>query len=101
MRSFNNTLPQLLAEFKGLKNNSIFLFLKRFELGYYKYKLNKNLLNFQLDQRKIINMYLSQMTSVNHEIGTMIKYNLIRLYLIKTFRGKAMALGKPSKGQRT
>ena len=31
----------------------------------------------------------------------MIKYNLIRLYLIKSFRGRCQALGKPSRGQRT
>ena len=54
-----------------------------------------------MDQRKIINMYLSQLTSINNTIFELIKYNLIRLYLIKTFRGRSHALGKPVHGQRT
>jgi len=46
-------------------------------------------------------MYLSQLTSINNDINELIRYNLIRLYLIKTFRGRAQSLGKPSRGQRT
>lgn len=46
-------------------------------------------------------MYLSQLTSINNTIFELIKYNLIRLYLIKTFRGRSHALGKPVHGQRT
>lgn len=77
--------------------------MKRFELGFTRFYPNKNynLALLSLDQRKIINMYLSQMTSVSNEIDTLMRYNLIRLYLTKTFRGRAQAIGKPSRGQRT
>jgi hypothetical protein len=48
-----------------------------------------------------MNIILSQMTSVNHQISEIHHFNLIRLYLIKSYRGKAQAMGKPSRGQRT
>lgn len=101
MRSFNATIDQLFGELNGLQFYSKFLFIKRFEFGYFKHKLNPNLNTLDIDERRVINMYLSQMSSVNHEIETLLRYNLIRLFLIKTFRGKAQALGKPSRGQRT
>jgi hypothetical protein len=48
-----------------------------------------------------LNILFSQITSVNHTVLDFTKSNLIRLYLIKTTRGRAHALGKPSRGQRT
>jgi ribosomal protein S13 len=54
-----------------------------------------------LEQRKIFNMYFSQFLSINNSIDELVKYNVIRLYLIKSFRGKSQSLGKPSRGQRT
>jgi ribosomal protein S13 len=53
------------------------------------------------DTRKLINLLLSQITSVNHQVSEIQYYNLIRLYLIKCRRGKSQALGQPSRGQRT
>jgi len=101
MRPFNVTIDELFKELNGLQFYSKLLFLKRFEFGYFKYKINPSLTSLNLDDRKVINMYLSQMTSVNHEIEDLLRYNLIRLYLIKSFRGRAQSLGKPSRGQRT
>lgn len=48
-----------------------------------------------------INSMFSQLTSVNNSVFELTRYNLLRLYLIKTTRGRAHALGKPSRGQRT
>ena len=75
--------------------------IKRFEFNVFIFKKNQLLNTLPLDQRKIINMYLSQIISINNNIFELIKYNLIRLYLIKTFRGRCHALGKPVRGQRT
>lgn len=88
---------------KGLSEKSILLFIKRFEIKYYFLKKNNhnNFLIFSLDQRKIINMFLAQLMNINSNIDELLRYNLIRLYLIKTFRGRCHALGKPSRGQRT
>jgi hypothetical protein len=51
--------------------------------------------------RKSINILLSQISSVNNQVSEIERFNLIRVYLIKSYRGKAQALGKPSRGQRT
>lgn len=101
MRSFNVSLDDLFFELNGLGSYAKYLFIKRFEFGPYKYKKNKILLFFPLNERKIINIYLSQMTGISNDVKELWKYNLIRIYLIKTFKGKAQAFGKPSRGQRT
>jgi len=41
------------------------------------------------------------MSSINYKISEVHYLNLVRLYLIKSHRGRAQALGKPSRGQRT
>ena len=48
-----------------------------------------------------LNILFSQLTSVNNSIFDLTRYNFLRLYLIKTTRGRAHALGKPSRGQRS
>lgn len=103
MRTFDFTINELFSEFKGLNNYAKYLFIKRFEFGRFRFSPNKdfNLISLPSEKRKIINMYLSQMSSVSHEISLLLRYNAIRLYLIKSFRGRAQALGKPSRGQRT
>jgi ribosomal protein S13 len=85
----------------GLSSKSKKDLVKRFELNFLFYNSEKTFTHISLDRRKIINMYLSQLSSINSNIFELIKYNLIRLYLIKTFRGRCHALGKPSRGQRT
>jgi len=75
--------------------------LKRFEL-HSLYNNSFSLFSEQdKDIQKLINILLSQITSVNNQISELNKYNLIRLYLIKSYRGRSQALGKPSRGQRT
>lgn len=82
---------------------SRFLFMKRFELQHLFLLKNKDKLlsSLSLNKRKFFNVYLSKIVSINHSIFEVQKYNFIRLYLIKTFRGRSHALGKPSRGQRT
>lgn len=101
VQSFNLTLKNFFSENSGLADKSKIKIIQRFEFNFLKYDLSKTFLILPLDQRKIINMYLSQLTSINNSIFELIKYNLIRLYLIKTFRGRSHALGKPVRGQRT
>jgi len=77
--------------------------MKRFGLQYFFLLKNKNKLlsSLSLNKRKFFNVYLSKIISINHSLFEVQKYNFIRLYLIKSFRGKCHALGKPSRGQRT
>ncbi len=101
VRNFNVTLKDFFTQNSGLAERSKVKIIKRFEFNFLKYNTTKTFLILSLDQRKIINMYFSQLTSINNTIFELIKYNLIRLYLIKTFRGRSHALGKPVHGQRT
>jgi len=101
VKNFNINLKTLFCDNLGLNFKSKQKFIQRFELNFYHINNQKLFSELPLNQRKIINMYLSQLTSINNNIFELIKYNMIRLYLIKTFRGRCYALGKPSRGQRT
>ena len=48
-----------------------------------------------------LNTLFSQIVSINSSVTELVKQNCLRLYLIKTTRGRSHALGKPSRGQRT
>ena len=48
-----------------------------------------------------LNHYYSQVSSVNNNLSDLSRLNIIRLYLIKCYRGRCHALGKPVNGQRT
>ena len=48
-----------------------------------------------------LNYYYSQVASVNETLNELKRFNIIRYYLVKSYRGKCHALGKPVHGQRT
>ena len=48
-----------------------------------------------------LNILFSQITNINSQESELHRFNFIRLYLIKSTRGRSHALGKPSRGQRT
>ena len=75
--------------------------LRRFELNLFFYKRRLEIPNVNNYLYKAFNIYFSQLTSVNNQIKELVRLSSIRLYLLKTTRGKAQALGKPSRGQRT
>jgi len=66
---------------------------KTFILDFKNY-YNKDLIN-------LLNRYYSQINSVNNRLLDLTKFNIVRLYLIKTYRGRCHVLGKPVNGQRT
>ncbi len=101
VKNFNISLKEFFVQNYGLSETSKKKFVQRFELNYFIFKKDQSFLTLPLNQRKIINMYLSRLTSINNSIFEIIKYNLIRKYLIKTFQGRCHALGKPVRGQRT
>jgi len=98
---FQSNLKSFCSEVGGIGISTKIQILKRFELNL----LYNNYLTlfsyYDKDLRKVINILLSQISSVNSQLYEINRFNLIRLYLIKTYRGKAQALGKPSRGQRT
>jgi len=98
---FSKPFIKLFGDTGGFGNFSRKNLIDRFELHYLKVNLflpiNKNEENLL----KSINIFLSQFSSVNNRISEIYRYSLIRLYLIKSVRGRSHALGKPSRGQRT
>lgn len=100
VKSFDTTLNDFFDDLPGSGLKAKSLFIKRFELDTFRDQ-RKSFTTLNLEYRKIINMYLSQVTSINNSVSELSRYNLIRLYLIKSRRGRAQALGKPSRGQRT
>lgn len=93
-KDFSYDMPGVSCTFK-------IAFYKRFEFNFF---INSKFSLFDVptaDYKKIYNIFFAQNISVNNEISELVRYNLIRLFLIKSFRGKCSALGKPSRGQRT
>jgi ribosomal protein S13 len=89
------------AEVGGFGHRTRVKFVKRFELTTLYHDHLGSLDALDEENREIMNKILSKMTSINHQIADVENFNLLRLYLIKSFRGKAQAIGKPSHGQRT
>ena len=98
---FNSPLPSLLKKLPGYSATTTRFLIRRFELYQLlnSLKFKSSLLHPQL--LKSVNIFFSNLTSVNNTPAELIKYNLIRLLLIKSTRGRSHALGKPSRGQRT
>ena len=75
--------------------------LKRFELNYPHKIPSVSINELHPTIPMSLNLMFSRLTTVNNSIFDINRYALLRLYLIKTTRGRSHALGKPSRGQRT
>jgi len=102
-QQFRITFFEFFYEKKGIGPLTKKLFSKRFELQYFfLYKHHDKQLNtFSIARRKSFNVFMSKLISINNSIFEIQKYNHIRLFLIRTHRGRCHAIGKPSRGQRT
>ena len=99
--SFQNNFRTFCSEVGGLGSITKTKLLRRFELNALYYNHSGSFQDIDKEVKKAINILLSQITSVNSQISEIHYFNLIRLYLIKSHRGKSQALGQPSRGQRT
>lgn len=90
-----------MADFGGFAQYSKLKIIKRFEFPFKYLYRNPSFATATKDFHRVLNIFFSQLGSVNNDYFEMKKYNLVRLYLIKSFRGRAQAIGKPSRGQRT
>ena len=102
----NQTFDELFAQTPGLGKQTKLKFKDRFELDFFsKYRKLENILDYQNSNKtslnKPINIIYSQINSVNNQRQDLHRLNIIRLYLIKSYRGRCHALGKPVRGQRT
>ena len=98
---YDVSYKDFLKHIGGLGWETKLKLIKRFELNHIQKDRNISLLDLEASTVKSLNILLSQITSVNNQISELVRFHLIRLYLTKTMRGKAQALGKPSRGQRS
>ena len=99
--NFESSLNDLIFNFGGLSQFSKFQIIKRFEFNKSYLYRNPSFITYPKDFFRVLNVFFSQLSSVNNDYRELLRYNLIRVYLIKSFRGRAQAIGKPSRGQRT
>jgi ribosomal protein S13 len=101
LQSFQTNFKSLFNAPGGFSYSTKKLLISRFELQQLIHQPNQPINSFQTNLPMSLNVMFSQMTSVNNTAADLTRYNLLRLYLIKTTRGRSHALGKPSRGQRT
>lgn len=98
---FTTDLSSFCSGIGGIGLATKLQIVRRFELNLLYNDYFSSFSEYDKDVRKFINILLSQINSVNNQLAEVDRYSLLRLYLIKSYRGKAQALGKPSRGQRT
>jgi len=101
----NKSLFTVFSYIKGFGSLFISLVFKRLELNFSPLLLNCDLptLNSKY-KRELIHLFnnmFSQINSVNNNYRDLKRMNIIRLYLIRSYKGWCHALGKPVRGQRT
>jgi ribosomal protein S13 len=99
--NFDTNLDFLINNCSGIGKPVKRLFIKRFEWYTIKRDRKLPLTTCKTSIPSVINKLFSKMNPFNHTIHELTRYHVIRLYLIRSFRGYAQALGKPSRGQRT
>jgi hypothetical protein len=77
------------------------LLISRFELHILKKSTHYSIADFNKYIPMVLNILFSKTTNINGIDSELHRYNFLRLYLIRTTRGRCHALGKPSRGQRT
>ena len=102
---FDQTLNDLMFHLPGLGKQFLQLLVNRFELTFFLKIKSTLLIDYQNTMKKPIlkslNVIFSQVNTVNNQLEDLKRLNIIRLYLIKSHRGRSHALGKPVRGQRT
>ena len=102
---FDQTLDELTVETPTLGRKFTHRTVQRFELTELLKTKKLPISDFQKTTHRVINLPLnviySQVHTVNNSYHDLYRLNIIRLYLIKSYRGKCHALGKPTRGQRT
>lgn len=101
----NKTLEEVFLNTPGLGYHTQKKLLSRLELPYNicSYSEDVTTLNNKYNSSIVnpMNIIFSQINSVNNQLPELKRLNVIRLYLIKSYRGRCHAIGKPVNGQRT
>lgn len=101
----NQTLPTLLFNTPGLAIQTRKILNERFELTLLIPIPTKLLPSYENETSKVLikplNIFLSQVHTVNNQYTDLLRLVIMRLYLIRSYRGRCHAIGKPVRGQRT
>ncbi len=91
---------ELHQDLQGFGPHSFLNLAKKLELSV---EMVENPLCSEFHEARLrsINVYLAQMSSINIPLLEYEQKATTRYYLIKSYRGRCQALGKPSHGQRT
>ncbi len=91
---------ELHQDLQGFGPHSFLNLAKKLELSV---EMVENPLCSEFHEARLrsINVYLAQMSSINIPLLEYEQKAATRYYLIKSYRGRCQALGKPSHGQRT
>lgn len=103
---FDQSFLDIFMQTAGLGQGFKKSFIRRFELTFFRKAFKDvDVVDYQKNYGTVItvplNVIFSQVYSINHELGELIRLNILRLYLIRSYKGKCHALGKPANGQRT
>ena len=102
---FNITFEALFNNLPGLNTYFKKKLISRFELTPLSLKGNFLINDLPFTKNvsllRPLNILFSQVNSVNNKIQDLLKLILIRNYLIKSYKGRCHAIGKPVRGQRT
>ena len=101
LQPFSTPLINLFSQTNLLNISTHQLIVSRFEITNFVTNRKTSLHGFDSLNLEALNIFFSQFSSVNGKLRDLQKLIFIRLYLIKTVRGRSHALGKPSRGQRT
>ena len=105
---FDQTLPSLIPQLPGLGWQFKKQLIRRFELTNLTRTISEKdvlLGDYQIQNNtpifRPLNIIFSQVNSVNNYYTDLRRFILVREYLIKSYRGRCHAIGKPVRGQRT
>ena len=101
LQHFNTPFKNIFEPVGGFSHPTKKILRSRFELYSLLSNPNQPISSLRNDLPLSLNKLFSKITSINNTVADLTRYNLLRLYLIKTTRGRSHALGKPSRGQRT
>lgn len=99
---FQTSFYNLRLTLRGLSWRTFKAFCFRFDFNpRCKTMWNHDILKWKRGIPRTLNIYFAKMLSVNDGIGEWVRINLIRAFMIRSYKGKAVALNKPGHGQRT
>jgi ribosomal protein S13 len=75
--------------------------LNNFYIKLLKYRLESKIVTLNKKNKLLINILISKYSSINYTLDLNYTLVILRLYLIKTYKGKCFWLSKPTNGQRS